>query len=252
MSEPNVYPQPLDRKGMRRFIWLSLGGQVVVIHLTKCHYDDAINQAIIWWQSKKGIKKSFDIQLTPAKGEYALPADVDSVVEVIPVEDGYSSGLGRAIDPFYLPGDGLPWGPLGMGGRFLGDYTQALIYQKDLKAVTSSQFSWEHQVHKNILRIFNPHNVTGTRIKVFYLSKTVAIEQLPINDNNMIARYALAWAQQTLSNIWGKYTDGFLGAQGGRSLNYAKMAEDAAAGFAKLNEDIESSGKPAPIMWGTS
>jgi hypothetical protein len=244
------YPRVLDEAGIIKHIYLHLGGGVVDIHLQECHYKEAIEEAVRWWRAKKGVKKWFDLQVLPYQTEYPLPEDVDTVLEVVLPDD--PGPMGRAFDPFYQPGDGVPWGIYSTdrsGLGYLSSYGQLLQQIETTQKVFSSDPDWRHDTGSRVLQIY-PLNKRSGIAKVFYKSHTLTLEQLPERDNDLVKRYARAYAKKILGHIWGKYTDGFPAAQGNRSLNYSQMLSEADAEIAQLEQEISDSAMPMDILIG--
>ncbi len=243
------YPRVLDEAGIIKHIYLHLGGGVIDIHLQECHYKEAVEEAVRWWRAKKGQRKSFDLQLISYQSDYVLPEDVDTVLEVVFPDN--IGNMGNMLDPFFQPGDGIPWnvggGADGMG--MLSSYGQLLQNIETRQLVFGTQPDWRHEPGSTRLLVTPVAKMSGTA-RVFYKSHTLVLEQLPERDNDMIKRYARATAKRMLGHIWGKYTDGFPAAQGNRSLNYAQMLQEADSEMETWEAEISASAMPMDILIG--
>jgi len=244
------YPRVLSEADMMKHIYLHLGGGVIDIHLQECHYKEAIEEAVRWFRAKKGIRKQFNLQVIPYQNEYDLPEDVDTVLEVV-FPDDYG-GIGRVLDPFYLPGDGVPWSLGGMdsgGMGMLSSYAQILQTVENTARVFGTEPDWRHEPGSTKLLLMPLFKRPGIA-QVFYKSHTLVLEQLTERDNDLVKRYARAYAKKILGHIWGKYTDGFPAAQGNRSLNYSQMLQESDTEIEKLEDEISASAMPMDILIG--
>lgn len=243
------YPNVLNEAEMMKHIYLHLGGGLIDIHLQECHYKEAVEEARRWFRAKKGVRKEFDLQVIPYLNVYDLPEDVDVVLEVVFPE--YEGSLGRVLDPFWVPGEGIPWGMYGSSGGmgYLSGYAQLLQHHENSMRVFGLEPDWRQEPGSRKLQL-TPNSKRSGTAKVFYKSHTLVIEQLPERDNDLVKRYARAYAKKILGHIWGKYTDGFPGAQGNRSLNYSQMLQEAEAEMAACDQEIADSAMPMDILVG--
>ena len=242
------YPNVLNDAELMKHIYLHLGGGIIDIHLQECHYKEAVEEAKRWFRAKKGVRKEFDLQVIPYQNVYDLPEDVDTVLEVVFPE--YAGSMGRFLDPFYVPGEGVPWAFYGDGNfGYASGYTQLLQHHENTSRVFGVEPDWRQEPGSRKLQLYPNMKQSGIA-KVFYKSHTLVIEQLPERDNDLVKRFARAYAKKILGHIWGKYTDGFPAAQGNRSLNYSQMLQEAEAEMAQCEDEISASAMPMDILVG--
>lgn len=237
----------LTEEQIKKNILIHLGAPVVEIHLQDCHLQEAIDEAKRSFLAKKGVQKTFSLDIVSSQSAYELPADVDEVLEVIFSES--LAGLASIFLPFAFPDQLIPYSIFSAPDTLgvYSHYTQLLQYLEIGKRVTSAEQDWA-QVGR-FLHLF-PVPSTSQKALIFYKSHTLTVEQLSERDNDLIVRYSRAYAKKILARIWGKYPEGFPTAQGSRSLNWTLYQQEGDAEIAALDEEIIMSSYPMPILVG--
>lgn len=235
-----------DRKALKEWILRKLGAPILKVELTEAHLEDAIEDALRWLAAKKGVPNVVEIQLVPGETEYALPADADVVTDVIMTEPTFdlasvfypTMGLLDGQVPFNL------YATAAMG--VASDYVQVLQYLETLRRVAGSEAEWTQEGQKLVIA---PAQQSGKMIVTYSTSSVPDVSLLGERDYDLVRRYSLANAKETLGRVRSKYGE-YPTAQGSTSLDGDRLLEEASTAKEALNEEIGDSGYPLGFLTG--
>jgi len=236
----------MNRDDLGQWILRRLGAPFWDIELCSQHIIDAVEQAVRWFASKKGVSKLFSIQTYSGVVEYQLDSEIDRVLDV--AYETHKMDLSLIFSPFTLLEEKIPYDVFASGasGGLYSSYVQALQYIEMAKRVLSADFEWTEINDKLFIA---PPPVDSRCLIVWAKINFTQIEELEERDHELIKRYALAKAQRDLAWVRGKYQD-LPGAQGNVALNWERLLEDSDAEIERLEEEIMGTGFPMGILTG--
>lgn len=246
MAATPDYSRLLTESQLHEFILRELGAPQVQVDLIQEDLDNAVDQSKRWFSSKKGFKKTVQMQLLSNVTEYELPADVDTVVELsFPAR---STDFTALVDPLRLLDVSIPYNFFtspASGGMF-SSYAQAIQYLKTGRRIIGAEVEWS-QLGK-ILSVFPIPKETSYMV-VLYKANRFTIEQLNERDHDLVKRYALAHAKRKLGRVRSKY-DVWPGAQGTVAVDGVRLLQEAQEEMVALDEEIAQSGYPMGFLIG--
>jgi hypothetical protein len=231
---------------LKQWILRRLGSPMVRVELTDCHLDDAVEEARRWFSARKGVVKRALFQIIPQQVEYALPDEMDTVVDVAFPSAPFDFSL--LFSPFILLDEKIPYdvfaAPFSSG--LYSSFTQALQYIEMAKRVIGAEQEW-WQDQRTLFLAPKPENAGG--MMVWYKSGVTQIEQLNERDHDLLKRYALAVAKRDLGRIRSKY-DSYPTAAGTTSLDGERLLEEASSEIEALTQELMDSGPPMGFLTG--
>jgi len=236
-----------------------LGCGVTVLEITDEHVGDAFDDAVRWWISKKGLKRTAATNVATGIQEYTMPDDVDEVLQVwFP---GVQIDIIAAVNPFaFIDVDQLPVAYQSItgvpGGSFFGTFHQILAHAETARRVMGSEPAWEYQKETNTLRIFPRNHASGT-VLARYASNTLTSDtedddfckKITVRDRDIILRYTLAMLKETLGRIRSKYTE-WPAAGGSKSMDGDTLLTESQTEVQNLNEELIGLSDPVPFVVG--
>lgn len=236
----------LNAEQLRKWILRRLGAPLLKVELTEDHLCDEVDDARHWFSAKKGVKRQALITFEYGKVDYALPDEVDTVLDVaFPVSP---LDLSLVFSPFVMIDEKVPYdvfaAPSSAG--IYSSFTQTLQYIEMAKRVLSAEADWRQE--GRTLFVF-PVPRTSGQVLIDYKSNVFTIEQLNERDHDILKRYALAKAKEDLGRIRSKY-DSYPTAQGTTSLDGERLLEEAQRDIEALDEEIALSAFPIPFLVG--
>lgn len=256
---------PLNEAEAIEWLKRQLGCGVIVIELTDPMLTDAFCNAVRWYVARKGVKRLAATNLVPGVVEYAMPDDTDEVLRVdFP---GVMIDILAAVNPYaFIDIDQLPVAYQSItgvpGGQFYGTLHQIMSHAETARRVMGSEPAWDYYKDENIIRIAPANQRGGSAVVRYASSKLVTVDpvdpattpkndfsNLRVRDRDLILRYALAWAKQTLGRIRGKYTE-WPGAGGSKSLDGDTLLGEAREDMADLSNELIGLSDPVPFLTG--
>jgi hypothetical protein len=238
----------MNEEELGQWILRKLGAPFWKVELTCESLADCIEDAKRWFTAKKGVKKTYTVDLPAGTAVWDLPDEVEFVLEVAdswryPIWPNLSFAFGWDQ---VVVGDG--------GGSFdaskspLSGLVQRMQYLQEGERILDAQFEWRQEGRQLLVLTPNPPAV---RLMLFYKSNEVIIDQLSESDYDYVRRYALMCAKQTVGRIRSKYPGGFPGAGGQNvDLDGATLLQEAEAEYEKLSEDIKQGAYPMFFQTG--
>jgi hypothetical protein len=238
--------QTMNKDELSQWILRRLGGPVWCVELTADHLSDAIEDAVRWFASKKGMFKLGSFQIESGRIQYQLPDDVDIVLDMaFPAAD---SDISLLFSPYLLLDEKVPYdvfaAPQSVG--IYSSYVQTMQYIETAKRILNAEQTWEQ--HGRCLFLHPAPKRTGPAIYE-YKTSIFNIDQLPERDHYLIKEYALARAMMDLGLIRSKFAS-FPSAQGEATMNGDRLIEMATERMEKLNEEIMLSAFPMKFLTG--
>lgn len=241
-------PRPLmNEEEMGQWILRSLGAPFWKVELTCEHLADCIEDARRWFAAKKGNQKILVVDIAAGQTEYALPDEVELVIEV--ADDrrmgawpnlSFAFGWDQVVVGQDFSFDSNKW--------FVSELVQRMQYLQTSERVLDGQFEWR-QDNRNLL-ILNPNPRSG-KLAIIYKSNEVILEQLGERDHDLVKRFALMCAKKLVGRVRSKYPGGFPGAGGQNvDLDGQTLLQEAEAENEKLQEEIMQSGYPMIFQVG--
>ena len=226
-----------------------LGSGVVGVELTTDQINDAIDDSKRTFQEFIGQTKTHELSGISAGGDFDMPADCESVVDVaFPLN---SSGL---YDQFNWAGVEL--GPLSFGlyGGYRIDGTgvgggysylvQAMQYREQAKQILSIDRDWWWDHPRRKLVITPCEGNVGNAAYTWYLVSDVDVSLLRSADYYLLRRYCYAECQETLGQIRSKYAE-MPSATGTITLNGESLLSFAGEEKANIIERLKNQRQPA-------
>lgn len=241
--------------------WLrrKLGCGVVAVELSQEQAEDSFDDAVRWWVGRKGVKKHAAQNLVPGEQEYTMPNDCDMVLELF--FPGVQLDIIAAVNPYaFIDVDQLPVAYSSItgvpGGSFYGTFLQILQHAETARRVVGSEPTWEYRKNENILWVF-PRNQRNGSAVARYASNDLTSEteddefckKITVRDRDIILKWALADAKETLGRIRGKYQD-WPTAGGTRALDGDTLRTEGLAEKEKLDEEVIGLSDPVPFLTG--
>lgn len=256
---------PMTRTEAVNWVKRALGCGAVILEVTEEHADDAFDDAIRWWVSRKGIKRHAVQNITSGESSYVMPDDCDEVLAVwFP---GVQLDVIAAINPFafidvemlpvaYQSLTGLP------GGSFYGTLNQMIQHAATARRVIGAEPTWEYDKDINTLHIYPTNHQSGTAI-ARYASTTLVTEDpvapatTPVNDlrklrwrdRDLILRYARAALKVRLGRVRSKYTE-WPSAGGAKSMDGETLVSEGQGEFDTLTTELIGLSDPVPFVVG--
>lgn len=236
-----------------------LGCGVTVLELTDEHVEDAFDDAIRWWISKKGLKKTAASVVSTGIQEYTMPTDTDEVLAVwFP---GVQIDIIAAVNPFaFIDIDQLPVAYQSItgvpGGSFFGTFHQILAHAETARRVMGAEPAWEYDKETNTLRIFPKQHSSGTCL-VRYASNALSSDtnddefckKITVRDRDIILRYTLAMLKETLGRIRSKYSE-WPSAGGSKTMDGDTLLVESQTEIQNLNVELIGLSDPVPFVVG--
>lgn len=236
-----------------------LGCGVTVLEIQNEHVDDAFDDAVRWWISKKGVKRTAATVVASGIQEYTMPDDTDEVLQVwFP---GVQVDIIAAVNPFaFIDIDQLPVAYQSItgvpGGSFFGTFHQILAHAETARRVIGAEPAFEYEKVTNTLRIFPKNHASGT-VLARYASNVLTSEtntddfcaKISVRDRDIILRYTLAMLKETLGRIRSKYTE-WPGAGGAKTMDGDTLLTESQTEREALNEELIGLSDPVPFVVG--
>lgn len=251
--------RPCDKDGAIAWLRRKLGCGVTAVELTEEQAEDSFDDAIRWWVGRKGLKKHAVQNLTPGVQEYTMPDDCDMVLEVF--FPGVQLDIIAAVNPYaFIDVDQLPVAYSSItgvpGGSFYGTFVQILQHAETARRVVGSEPTWEYRKNENVLWIFPRNQRNGAAI-ARYASNDLSSEtcddefgsKITVRDRDIILKWALADAKETLGRIRSKYGE-WPTAGGQRNLDGDTLRTEGLAEKEKLDEEVIGLSDPVPFLTG--
>jgi hypothetical protein len=236
-----------------------LGFGIVKIELTEEHAVDAFDSACRWYIAHKGIKRLIGRNLTPGVSEYALPSDVDQVIEAWFPGDYLDTAMVSAAHGFvdlwgYSTFQNVLGAPSGVrDGIKYGTFSLMQSHNKMAKQTLSAEPAWDYDKPENMLRV-SP-SLTGSMV-IRYASNTLTTDQtgdiatrMSVRDRDLIMRYTVAALKNILGRVRGKYTD-WPSAGGSKSMDGDTLLGEAQGEFESLTQTLIGLSDPVPFIIG--
>ena len=241
---------------IKDYVSRRLGSGVVGVELTDDQLVDAITDSKMFFQTYIGQQKVHKLSGISSGGEYDMPADCDSVVDV--AWDIRGSDLYDRFD-----WAGVELGPLNYGmyggyrsdGSIGGGYSyliQAINYRDQAKRVLGldRDWIWDHAKQKIVLFPSGSEGRgIGTDAEVRYLVKEVDLSLLRPYEYNLLRKYSLGEAMEILGFIRTKYND-LPSASGNISLNGDNLLSKSEEIKMDVLEKLKTLRPPAPFFAG--
>jgi hypothetical protein len=236
--------RPQNYNDLAKEILLRLGGGVNKIEITPDQFDFAMKNTFRWFSIKKGKTKWKTIQIYQDVNEYALPGDVEEILECIPQMRTW-----RNADNIMFSFEDMFF------------YSQSTLKDADLlftqmsqlgnfERMISADFSWEFIRERRILRINPPP--TESRMLVYTYSSDVTGDDfvdLPLKDIMLIQRYAIAQCKLLLGTNRRKFGS-YTGGSGEISIDAQSLIDEGKEELEKLEVEIFDTQEPTGIMFG--
>lgn len=225
------------------YVKRKLGDGVVNVELSTTQVSDALDDALRWFSSKKGLKSYSSFNTSNGETEYLVDSSALVVLEVVFTEESstYSGSFNHEI----FGNDYLPDMNTVMYSTFvLGQ--QAIT---DRKMITGSDNDWFYDQTSKKLNISPPPKEVK-KVGYYYIKdvSTSDIPNLLTYDLDLIIRYTLASARMTLGRIRAKFGSGFETVAGSVSLDGDSLISDSKEEFEALNEEIRDTQEPMGII----
>lgn len=234
---------------LKSWVLRKLGAPRLSIELDKCHLDDFYHDAIDWWTAHIGVTKRKFFTLVRGTPVYAVPEDLDYVVDVYP--PGVHQTLAGAIHPVAVVDELAPYDSFAApesGGTY-STYAQNLQYVDIAAKVLSADFDWMwDEDNRNI--IVTPTPRCGGLAAYDYVSHCVELEKLTARDHELIKAYMLAEAKIQLGRIRSRYNGEFLTADGPKQNDGPTLLQEGTEEKRMLDEKIAKLGMPALMIVG--
>lgn len=238
-----------SNQDIKEYIVRSLGDGVVSVEMTDLQLQDAVDSAAMLYHQIIGVYEFITLSVSSGAGEYTMPADCVSVIEVN--FDITKSGIYESFD-----WAGVELGPMSFGmygghrtsGGAGGGYShliQALNYRDQSKRILSVDEDWFWDRERRLLCL-TPKSSSGTEIGVRYQTNSVNWASLYPHEYHLFRRFALADAMLTLGQIRSKYSS-LPSAQGDLSLNGDALKAEADGIKMNLMEQIKMVRPPLPV-----
>jgi hypothetical protein len=256
---------PLNETDSVEWMKRQLGCGVIVIELSDAMLTDAFCTAIRWYIARKGVKRLAVANLVPGISEYAMPDDTDEVLRV-DFPGGQIDAI-AAVNPYaFIDVEQLPVAYQSItgvpGGSFYGTYHQMLSHAETARRIMGSEPAWDYYKDENIIRVAPANGRGGSAVVRYASNKLVTVDpvlpdttpkndfaNLRVRDRDVILRYALAWAKQTLGRIRGKYTE-WPGAGGSKSLDGDTLLMEAREDMDALTIELIGLSDPVSFLTG--
>jgi len=241
--------------------WLrrKLGCGVTNVEMTPDMFGDSFDDAVRWWVGRRGIKKHAVQNLTPGVQAYTMPSDCDMVLELwFP---GVQLDIIAAINPYaFIDVDQLPVAYSSItgvpGGSFYGTFMQILQHAETARRVVSSEPTWEYRKDENTVWVFPRNQRNGSAI-ARYVSNDLTSDtcddefgsKILVRDRDIILKWALADAKETLGRIRSKYQD-WPTAGGTRALDGDTLRSEGNTEKEILNDEVIGLSDPVPFITG--
>jgi hypothetical protein len=178
--------------------------------------------------------------------EYALPNDVDTVIDVVfPVPP---MDISLIWSPFILVDEKVPYdvfaAPASAG--IYSSFVQSLQYIETAKRILGAETEW---LQKGRLLYILPVPKLSGNMLVEFKSSNVVLEQLNERDHDLVKRYAVAFAKKDLGTVLSRI-DSYPAAQGSVTLDGSRLLDAAAEELQNLEEEIALSGFPLSFITG--
>jgi len=237
----------MNEEELGKWILRKLGAPFWKVELTCDQLEDCIEDARRWFAAKKGNQRILITALASGQTEYALPDDVELVIEVaddrrMGAWPNLSSAFGwdQVVVGKDWSFDSSKW--------FVSELVQRMQYLQISERILDAQFEWR-QDNRNLL-ILNPYP-QSSKIAIIYKSNEVILEQLGERDHDLVKRFALMSAKKVVGRVRSKYPGGMTGAGGqGVELDGQVLLEEARTEEEKLQEEIMQAGYPMHFMMG--
>lgn len=250
------FPPParvISRKSdeIQKWIKRRLGEPTVDVELDAENLKDAVEGAILWWGGVVGQEKGCVININPSGGEFDVPDDCQEVVKVV-----FESQTGDTILNVF-DWAGVELAPVGYGSYFStpsGAYSYIEQWQSYLeqgRKIVSVDPDWEFRRDIRKLLIYPVDRSSGSsgfsglgnHVFVSYLIEEINLERLHSYEFDLVRRYALCEAMETLGNMRTKWTS-VPSAQGEASLNGDTLLSNAETLRADLDEKAQAYRRP--------
>jgi len=244
---------------------IELGCGVVVVELTDQMVEDAFDDSLRWWISRRGMRRHAVTNISQGVQVYSMPDDTDEVLDVwFP---GVQLDAIAALQPYaFIDVDLIPTSYQSMsgipGGMFYGTFSQILAHAETARRVISSEPAWRWFQERNELHLFPRLHASGVAI-VRYISNILRTEDpvepaetprndfrnLRFRDRDLILRFFLATMKQKLGRIRGKFQS-LPGAGGEKTLDGQDLLTEAREDVRELNEEIQGLSDGVPFLTG--
>lgn len=220
-----------------------LYGLAIVKTLQPEDYDGAWADAVVWYVGLRGIIRSTTLTLSPGTSEYAAPADLDQIVEVIP--PGPVTSFQYQAAELGVSGAAIPlYGGYGFGAKMpLSDMVIDTMHSEQMRRMLAVDVSVSYDRDLGKLVVL-PSTSSGMCV-VRYRSTSFDIAKLPVKERAWVRDYALASTLDRLGTIYSKY-EGGIPAAGDQIQLSTRLKDDATLMIGTLNEAIATE-EPAAI-----
>jgi hypothetical protein len=238
---------PRTKEEIKKFILGKLGYPVVKVELSDEHVEIAYNNAVRWFISRKGYKKSRGEYLSGYKEEeFVLPSDVDDVVNVVPPGSYATEFVPFDAEAAILGMEGVPIDANFYG---IGNYSrlvQDLQYREQTRRILGGEFTWEWDADGKILYIYNRMKISGKMI-IEYIANNIDLVRMNSRVVDLIVRRGLCEAKEILGRIRSKYSEWPM-AGGPKSMDGDTLLGEAREDKERLDEEIDGLSYPISFL----
>lgn len=245
----------MDIAEIKGWIKRKLGDGWVEVELTPEQLTDCIEDALLWWASRKGWYSEGALNLVSGTVAYNLSAIDPPVLDVIQVwfTENPVTNFSWAYGGFFDM-DGFPYGDYPFRGQMGGGNYFSLVQWMQTHEMGSrilsvdSDFIYRKQTKELIITPEPRRN--GTIIYQYSTPfKSDYLDLIELEHQYLIRRYALAEAMETLGRIRSKYSS-LPAADGDVSLDGGDLLSASVDTKMKLDEELGSYLEPTPILIG--
>lgn len=232
---------------IRSYVSRMLGQGVIDVELKVEHLDEAVQDAIYWYQATVGQRTSFSLDLLQGKTVYDVPSNMETLVSMdFEIEtfngeyDWFEAGYWQYRNG-YQSGYGYNRSPL-------SEQTYHNVYWEQMRQVFDQEPEYEFDRDRRLL-IISPVPKMTLKARVYYLRNTADLSYMQIKEYRLVRKYALAVAKGILGQIRGKYND-LPSAAGSITLNGGELVSQAEREIEQLDEEMGKYRKPIPFITG--
>lgn len=210
------------------------------VELTDEQLDDAVDEAKRWWMRYQGNLKKVYLTVVSGQSVYDVVPDAYSVVDVLFEEVGIDVPTVYDVENYDIYPSYIFFSP----NASYADLIQYIQYRETSRRVFGADLDWEYDRPRRKLVIF-PEPTRSFLVQYSYYAKTLKVSDLEPWAYDMVRRYSLAMAMETLSYVRGKYSQ-IPSAGGEFSLNADTLQTQSEIMRTELTEQIKQFRKP---MW---
>lgn len=219
-----------SREDLMCWLLRRMGAPQLKLEAYKANLEDAIDDAIRRFNSRKGTTRTTVIYTVPSQTVYPYPCDADGIIQI-----SFSDTL-QSFPSISTFNNRHPFFPGEHG--FTGDLVQNFTYLKDTQKILSSDLDWKANNELKQITI-SPEPFYSAPLYIEYRTNKVNLETLSDRDFDFIRRYALAFFKKDLGRI--RSYSNFSGSDGPLLLDGAMLLQEAARDIAEVDNEIKNS-----------